>query len=77
MSGAKWICFCGSANIKTIGNSIRPRAVYAKCIDCDNLLRFSKHGMALLRKDINSDLCKMHKTTKGKKYETSRYLANR
>jgi len=48
MSGAKWVCFCGSTEFEKLGYSIRPRGIYAKCIKCQRVLRITKHGMATL-----------------------------
>lgn len=48
MSGAKWICFCGSANIKPI-KILHRRKIYVKCIKCDRRLLICKYGMTTLR----------------------------
>lgn len=45
MSGAKWICFCGSEKIISLKIVKNPRRVYAFCITCHYHLVFNKWGM--------------------------------
>jgi hypothetical protein len=63
MSGARWICFCGSDRIKTMQTIKRDQnghwLIYAKCIKCRSILQINKYGIRRF------------------KSETSRYLANR
>jgi len=52
VSGAKWVCFCGSEKIEVLHNQRSifegRRVIFAKCKDCGRVLRINKRGMATL-----------------------------
>jgi hypothetical protein len=50
MSGARWVCFCGSKKIEPTsydGRTLRRGhwRIFATCIDCGRQLQFTKWGM--------------------------------